>query len=115
MTLQQLFTLQDEILLERLNTLLPQVMKETQTDMWIVIGDEYNEGPCVRSFLPSSFFHARRTAAFLFYREGATVSRAIVSKPDFSIAQFYTPVLLKPKGFDWEAFYTNFAPQYLIF
>ena len=114
MTLQQLFTLQDEILLERLNTLLPQVMKETQTDMWIVIGDEYNEGPCVRSFLPSSFFHARRTAAFLFYREGDTVSRAIVSKPDFSIAQFYTPVLLKPKGFDWEAFYTNFAPQYDI-
>ncbi len=112
MTLQQLFSLRDEILKERLETLLPRVMEETGTDMWIVIGDEYNEGPCVRSLLPSSFFHARRTSAFIFYRVGKDVKRLIVSKPDFTIDQFYTPVLLKPEGFDWEAFYTNFAQDY---
>ncbi len=112
MTLQSLFKLQDEILLERLETVLPQVMEETGTDMWIVIGDEYNEGPCVKSFLPSSFFHARRTAAFIFHRQQGKVERLIVSKPDFSIDKFYNPVLLKPKGFDFETFYTNFAPQY---
>ncbi len=37
-----------------------------------------------------------------------------MSKPDFSIDKFYTPALLKPIGFDWETFYTTFAPQYDI-
>jgi Xaa-Pro aminopeptidase len=112
MSLQSLSRLQDEILLDRLDNLLPAVMDQTQTDMWIVIGDEYNEGPTVESFLPSSFFHARRTAAFIFFRKGKNTSRFIVSKPDFTIDRFYEPVLLKPKGFDWETFYTAFATQY---
>lgn len=112
MSLQDQFLLQDEILLERLEHLLPPLMEETETDMWIVIGDEYNEGPVIQSLLPSSFFHARKTAAFIFARKDGIVHRMIVSKPDFSIDRFYTPVLLKPAGFDFETFYTTFAPQY---
>ncbi|NLE15489.1 MAG: aminopeptidase P family protein [Spirochaetales bacterium] len=112
--LQSLFFLQDEILLDRLCHLLPAVMEETGIDMWIVIGDEYNEGPVVESLLPSSFFHARRTAAFLFVRQNTKVVRMVVSKPDFSIDRFYEPVLLKPKGFDWETFYRSFASRYDI-
>ncbi len=112
MSLQQQFELQDSILKERLEILLPKIMAEAGTEMWIIIGDEYNEGPCVRSLLPSSFFHARRTAAFIFTCRGGVTETMIVSKPDFSIDQFYTPVLLKPAGFDYERFYTTFAPQY---
>ena len=112
MKLQQLFALQDTILLERLESVLSKVMDECDVDMWVVIGDEYNEGPVVRSLLPSAFFHARRTAAFVFTRKDGKTSKLIISKPDFSIDQFYTPVLLKPKGFDYESFYTTFAPQY---
>jgi len=112
MPMQQQFALRDEILLDRLNLLLPRLMEETEVDMWIVIGDEYNEGPTVVSLLPSSFFHARRTAAFILTRKDGITSRFIVSKPDFSIDRFYTPVLLKPSGFDYETFYTTFAPQY---
>jgi hypothetical protein len=36
----------------------------------------------------------------------------IVSKPDFTIEQFYTPVLLKPPYFDFEMFYSTFACHY---
>jgi Xaa-Pro aminopeptidase len=112
MSMQAQFAYQDEILLDRLETVLPQVMEETGIDMWIVIGDEYNEGPTVESFLPSSFFHARRTAAFIFTHQNGITTRCIVSKPDFSIDRFYTPVLLKPAGFDYETYYSTFAPQY---
>lgn len=112
MSLQSLFRLQDEILLDRLEHLLPALMEESGIDMWIVIGDEYNEGPTVESLLPSSFFHARRTAAFLFSLQQGKLSRMVVSKPDFSIDRFYEPVLLKPKGFDWETFYRAFASRY---
>lgn len=38
MSLRELCRLQDEILQERLKRLLPSVMEETGTDMWIVIG-----------------------------------------------------------------------------
>ena len=112
MSMQTQFALRDGILLDRLDQLLPRLMEETSLDMWIVIGDECNEGPTVESLLPSSFFHARRTAAFIFTRKDGITSRFIVSKPDFSIDRFYTPVLLKPAGFDFETFYTTFAPQY---
>ncbi len=112
MSLQEQFYLKDEILLDRLDTLLPRLMEETGTEMWIVIGDECNEGPCIESFLPSSFFHARRTAAFVFVHKEGMTSRYIISKPDFSIDRFYTPALLKPVGFDYKTFYTTFAPQY---
>ncbi|MDC7246948.1 MAG: M24 family metallopeptidase [Sphaerochaetaceae bacterium] len=114
MRLQKLFALHDEILQKRLETVLPQVMDECGIDMWIVIGDEYNEGPVVRSLLPSAFFHARRTAAFIFTRKNGVTMKMIASKPDFSIDRFYTPVLLKPKGLDWETFYTTFATKYDI-
>jgi len=114
LSLQSLSTLQDEILLDRLEHILPSAMKECNVEMWIVIGDEYNEGPVVRSLLPSSFFHARRTSLFVFAQKDGKTYRYIVSKPDFSIDKFYTPALLKPIGFDWETFYTTFAPQYDI-
>jgi Xaa-Pro aminopeptidase len=141
MPLQALFALQDEILEERLDTLLPQVMAEANIDMWIIIGDEYNEGPLLRSLLPSSFFHARRRSLFIFARDGGSegggssagdggseggrasvgdrrsgarggLRRYIVSKPDFSIDRFYEPVLLKPPDFDFETFYSTFAGDY---
>lgn len=112
MSLQTLCRLQDTILLERLEMVLPRLMEETKTDMWLVIGDEYNEGPTVASFLPSSFHHARRTAAFIFSRHKGEFKRFIVSKPDFTIDRFYEPVLLKPKDFDWESFYKAFASRY---
>ncbi len=109
MPLQALARLRDEILAERLDTILPRLMEETDTDMWIVIGDEYNEGPTVPSFLPSSFFHARRRALFVFLRDGR---RYIVSRPDFTIGRFYEPILLRPPGLDIDAFYGTFATSY---
>jgi Xaa-Pro aminopeptidase len=113
MPLQELFALHDDLLEKRLETLLPRLMNEAGVDMWIVIGDEYNEGPGVRSFLPSSFIHARRKALFVMAREDdGTVKRFVVSRPDFTIDRFFTPVLLKPPGFDFETFYTTFAPDY---
>ncbi|MFW5738488.1 MAG: M24 family metallopeptidase, partial [Spirochaetota bacterium] len=113
MPLQELFALHDDLLERRLETLLPRLMDEAGVDMWMVIGDEYNEGPGVRSFLPSSFIHARRKSLFVMAREDdGTVRRYVVSRPDFTIDRFFTPVLLKPPGFDFETFYTTFAPDY---
>ncbi len=61
----------DEILAERLNNLLPVLMKETGIDMWVVISREYNEDPIIKTMLPSTWFAARRRTVLIFYRNAS--------------------------------------------
>jgi hypothetical protein len=44
----------DEILHDRFNVLLPQLMERTGIDMWVVISREYNEDPVLKTMLPST-------------------------------------------------------------
>lgn len=62
----------DEILEERFNHLLPELMDSTGIDMWIVISREYNEDPVIRTMLPATWLNARRRTILLFYRNTAT-------------------------------------------
>lgn len=62
----------DEILEERFNHLLPELMDRTGIDMWIVISREYNEDPVIRTMLPATWLNARRRTILLFYRNTAT-------------------------------------------
>ena len=41
----------DEILEERFNVLLPELMDKTNIDMWLVISREYNEDPVIKTIL----------------------------------------------------------------
>lgn len=58
----------DEILADRFNTLLPELMDASGIDMWVVISREYNEDPVLRTMLPSTWLNARRRTILLFYR-----------------------------------------------
>lgn len=42
----------DEILAERFDVLLPELMEKTDFDMWVVISREYNEDPVLRTCSP---------------------------------------------------------------
>jgi hypothetical protein len=59
----------DEILEERLETLLPELMDNSQIDMWILISREYNEDPVLKTMLPSTWLNARRRTIIVFYRD----------------------------------------------
>lgn len=59
----------DDITQKRVQTLLPQLMTETNIDMWILISREYNEDPIVKTMLPSTWLSARRTTILVFARE----------------------------------------------
>lgn len=59
----------DEILNERFNVLLPQLMDRTGIDMWVVISREYNEDPVLKTMLPSTWLSARRTTMLVFYKD----------------------------------------------
>jgi len=57
----------DEILAERVNTLLPTLMQKSGIDMWVLISREYNEDPVLKTFLPSTWLSARRRTIIVFY------------------------------------------------
>ncbi|OQD42992.1 Xaa-Pro aminopeptidase [Croceivirga radicis] len=59
----------DEILEERFNVLLPELMDKTKIDMWLVISREYNEDPVIKTMLPATWLNARRRTILLFYRD----------------------------------------------
>ncbi len=60
----------NKILEHRLDELLPQLMRETGIDMWIVINREYAEDPVFFSLAPEPVFAARRTTMLVFHDRG---------------------------------------------
>lgn len=74
----------DGILAERFDQVLPQLMDDTDIDMWILISREYNEDPVLRTMLPATWLNARRRTILLFYRDKAknTIERLAVARYD---------------------------------
>ena len=74
----------DEILAERFNELLPQLMDRAAIDMWLVISREYNEDPVMRTMLPATWLNARRRTILVFYRnkEQNTIEKLAVARYD---------------------------------
>ena len=58
----------DEMLADRFDNLLPNLMDKADIDMWILISREYNEDPVLRTMLPAKWLNARRRTILLFYR-----------------------------------------------
>ncbi len=75
----------DEILAERFNTVLPELMDRTDIDMWILISREYNEDPVLRTMLPATWLNARRRTIILFYRnkDKNTMEKLAVARYNF--------------------------------
>lgn len=60
----------DRWLTTRVQTVLPQLMRRSGIDMWVIISREYNEDPVIRTFLPSTWQSARRRTILLVYDAG---------------------------------------------
>ncbi|KAA3624044.1 MAG: M24 family metallopeptidase [Bacteroidetes bacterium] len=60
----------DAWLEERVETVLPEIMRRSDIDMWIVIAREYNEDPVIKTLLPATWQSARRTTILIAYEPG---------------------------------------------
>jgi Xaa-Pro aminopeptidase len=60
----------NEALRERLETLLPVLMRDAGLDMWLVINREYAEDPVYLTLVPEPVFAARRTTMLVFFDRG---------------------------------------------
>ncbi len=82
----------NRMLADRLDNLLPGLMRETGIDMWLVINREYVEDPVYLTLVPEPVFAARRTTMLLFHDRGPEegVERLTVSR--YPLAGVYDPV-----------------------
>ncbi|MBQ4235146.1 MAG: aminopeptidase P family protein [Firmicutes bacterium] len=80
----------DAIKLKRLETVLPEAMKASGIDMWLVLAGEQNEDPVFFSMVPTIKDHASRMTCLAFCLEAdGTVSRYSINKPNAALARFY--------------------------
>ena len=69
----------DDITSERIHQLLPELMQQTNIDMWLLISREYNEDPVLKTLLPATWISARRTTMFVFVRQGENVKALAIA------------------------------------
>lgn len=70
----------DELLNDRLNNLLPQLMKQKDIDCWVVVSREYNEDPIIKTMLPATWHAARRRTILLFFNTPAGYEKLAIAR-----------------------------------
>ncbi|MEQ8315310.1 MAG: M24 family metallopeptidase [Gammaproteobacteria bacterium] len=68
--LRQQAEIEDRILEERLDTVVPMLMQREGIDAWILIAREYNEDPVLKTMLPATWLNARRRTVLMFIDHG---------------------------------------------
>jgi Xaa-Pro aminopeptidase len=81
----------NDMVADRLNNLLPTLMREADLDMWLVINREYGEDKLFYTLVPQPTFAARRTTMLVFSKQqDGSVERFSVSR--YPIGEFYPTV-----------------------
>lgn len=70
LTLRERAVVENQILEERLDTLVPQLMQREGIDAWVLIAREYNEDPVLKTMLPATWLNARRRTVLMFIDHG---------------------------------------------
>lgn len=80
--LREQAAIRDGWLKERLDTIVPALMREQGIDMWVLVAREYMEDTVVATMLDAQSMHARRRTILMFYDpgDGRPVERLTVSR-----------------------------------
>jgi len=81
----------DRLLAQRLDTLIPQLMREQGVSLWLLMAREYFEEPVIATMLDANSFHARRRTILIFHDpgNGEPVERLTVSR--YGLAGLFEP------------------------
>jgi hypothetical protein len=60
----------DNLLEDKVKTVLPQLMRNADIDMWVIVSREYNEDPVIETLLPATWHAARRRTILVMYDQG---------------------------------------------
>lgn len=96
--------LENRILAERLDTIIPQIMRAEGIDLWLLVAREYFEEPVVATMLDAENMHARRRTILIFHDpgNGKPVERLTVSR--YGLGGLFAPTWDPDKQPDqWQA------------
>ena len=83
---------ENRILAERLDAIIPAIMREQGIDLWLLVAREYFEEPVVASMLDAENMHARRRTILIFHDpgDGKPIERLTVSR--YGLGGLFVPV-----------------------
>ncbi|NRB53224.1 MAG: M24 family metallopeptidase [Saprospiraceae bacterium] len=93
--LKQQGEVRDAWLKERMETVLPDIMRRSEIDMWILISKEYNEDAVLKTMLPSNWLAARRTTMLIIYDDGDKLETLACARYD--VGEVFTKAWDKDK------------------
>lgn len=62
----------DQLLEDKIQNILPDLMRREGIDLWVVISREYNEDPVIKTLLPATWLAARRRTVLIMYDQGGS-------------------------------------------
>ncbi len=80
----------NRVLRDRLDQLLPRLMREADIDLWLVINREYAEDPVYLTLVPEPVFAARRTTILVFYDRGEEQGLERLTVSRYGLGELYT-------------------------
>lgn len=60
----------DDLLADKIQNVLPDIMRREGIDMWLIISREYNEDPVIKTMLTATWLAARRRTILVIYDRG---------------------------------------------
>lgn len=94
----------DQWLGERISTVLPDIMRRTGIDCWVIIAREYNEDPVIKTFLPSTWQSARRTTMLVIIDSGNNKPLETLAIARYDVGALFKKVWdIEAQPDQWEA------------
>ena len=96
---------------DRVQTVLPKIMRRSGVDMWIIISREYNEDPVLKTFLPSTWQNARRNTMLVIYDPGVGKKLETYAMARYAVGKMFIKAWDKEKScmYDNEFVFTRTA------
>ena len=92
LSLRERADITNQILEDRLDTVVPQVMRAAGIDAWVLIAREYNEDPIVKTMLPATWLNARRRTVLMFIDQGPELGIARMAVARYPVGDLFPGV-----------------------
>ncbi len=80
----------DAWLARRVEILLPELMRESGIDTWLIIGREYNEDPVLKTMIPATWLSARRRTMLLIHDPGRGQSLETLAVARYDVGSVFS-------------------------
>ncbi|MCH8233228.1 MAG: M24 family metallopeptidase [Bacteroidetes bacterium] len=87
----------DRLLAEKIETVLPGLMRREGIDMWIIVSREYNEDPVIGTFLPATWLAARRRTILIIIDRGAEMGLETLAVARYDVGESFKKAWDKEK------------------